>query len=161
VSDVLRLALALIHVGVAAVWVGSMLYSLGVVQPAALRFFGAPERFEDFAITMASGARWKVIALIGALALSGAGLTVLDVVEADALDRAWLGLVGAKAVLLVAATATFAAVSWRLWPARLFAPRSALEAVQVRFRRTATGLTGLVGVAFVLGVVTDAVGPAR
>lgn len=158
-TTAVRVVLGVIHAGVAAAWVGSMLYSLLVVQPAAQRFFASPSRFEDFATAMASGARPKVLALIGALAASGAGLTVVEVAAADDVSALWLAVLAAKAVLLLAAATTFAVVSWRLWPARLFAAPAELEAVQGRFRRVALGMTGLVGLAFVLGVVADALGP--
>jgi hypothetical protein len=44
-------------------------------------------------------------------------------------------------------------VSWRGWPARVFALPAELPALHRRFRRVALVMTGLVGAAFVLGVV--------
>lgn len=155
----LRLVLGLVHVGVAAAWLGAMAYSLAVVQPTAARFFPTRSSFEDFAVSMAAGARPKVLAMIGTLAGSGVGVTVVELVDTDDPSGAWLAVVFVKAVVLVAATATFALVSWRLWPARLFAPVAELAVVQARFRRVALGLTALVASGLALGVVADVLGP--
>jgi hypothetical protein len=53
----------------------------------------------------------------------------------------------------VAAAAVFWWVSWRGWPARVFALPAELPALHRRFRRVALAMTGLVCAAFVLGVV--------
>ncbi len=155
-----RFLLGGLHTGVAAAWLGAMLYSLFVVQPRARSHLGSPAAFEALALALAAGARWKVLGLIAALAGSGIGLTAVEVATVDgAVAGGWLALMATKAVLLVAATAVFAAVSWRLWPARLFTPPSELAAVQDRFRGVALALIGLVAGALVAGVAADAVGP--
>lgn len=155
-----RFVLGGLHAGVAAAWLGAMLYSLFVVQPRARAFLGSANAFEDLALVLAAGARWKVLGLIAVLAGSGSGLVAVEVAAADdAVSRGWLALMAAKAVLLFAATAVFAVVSWRLWPARLFTPPAELAAVQDRFRRVALVLTALVVTALVAGVAADAVGP--
>jgi hypothetical protein len=134
-----------------------MVYSLAIVQPRARRFLGSADRYEGFAVVLAAGARRGVLALIGLLAASGAGLVAVESAGARDPGALWAVLVGLKALLLVAATAVFAHVSWRLWPARLFALPAELEALQARFRATALALTGLVGAAFALGAVAGAV----
>ena len=135
----------------AAVWFGAMAYSLAVVQPRAARFLGDERRSEGFAATLAAGARWKVIGLIAVLAASGIALVLLTG------DRSggWWALVVVKSVLLVAALALFANVSWRLWPARLFAPDSELPAVRRSFRRSAWALTAIVAAEIALGAAAD------
>jgi hypothetical protein len=60
-------------------------------------------------------------------------------------------LIAVKAGLTLAAAAAFWWVSWRGWPARVFALPAELPAQQRRFRRIALLMTGLVGAAFVLG----------
>jgi hypothetical protein len=40
------------HLTIAAVWLGSMVYSLTVVQPRVERFFPDPERREEFLVTL-------------------------------------------------------------------------------------------------------------
>jgi uncharacterized membrane protein len=158
--SVLRALLVLVHLGVAAAWLGGMLYSLFVVQPKLTAFFVDPQEREDFATVLAAGARWKVLGLAAALALSGAGLVAVEIAEADAPGVAWVALVVAKGALLAAATSLFAYVSWRLWPARLLAAMSEspeLEGIQRRFRLVAVALTALIAAGLVAGVLADAV----
>jgi uncharacterized membrane protein len=159
-ADVLRTALALVHVVVAAAWLGGMLYSLVVVQPRLKTFFQDAGEREDFATVLASGARWKVLGLAAALVLSGAGMTAIELNEADSPSGAWIALVVAKALLLAAAVALFAYVSWRLWPRRLLANLSGspeLQEIQARFRVISLTLTALVAAGLVAGVIADAV----
>lgn len=49
--------LAVVHVGLAAVWLGSMLYSLMIVQPRAARVLGGDDdRLEEFLTVVGWGA---------------------------------------------------------------------------------------------------------
>ena len=98
-----------------------------------------------------------MLGLIALLAASGAGLVAVEVAGARDPGTAWAVLVAAKALLLVAAALVFAHVSWRLWPARLFARADEVEALQRRFRATALGLTAIVATAFALGAVAGAI----
>ena len=138
-----------IHIGIGAVWLGSMVYSLGVVQPRIGRIFPDPVKAEDVYRELAAGNRWRVVAMIVFLGLSGAALMLTGS------DRtpAWWALIVAKAVLLLAAAAGFWWVSWRGWPLRVFALPAELPALQRRFRRVAVTMTAMVGAAFVLGVL--------
>jgi putative copper export protein len=140
--------LTTVHAGTAAVWLGAMLYSLIVVQPRAAAALEDPE---PLFVSLAAGARWKVIAMCAVLAASGAGLIAIE----DDAPTAWAVLVGVKSALLIAALALFAHVSWRMWPARLFALPEEVPAHRRRFRAVALTLTTLVGTAFVLGTVAD------
>lgn len=144
-------ALVLIHAGIGAVWLGAMAYSLLVVQPRAHRFFADPLEYEQFAATVAAGARWKVLAMMAALALTGAALAWLGI--ADGRPAAWTGLVIAKGGLLLVSLALFWSVSWRLWPRRLFALPSELPALRRRFQLTALALTATVAASFALGIL--------
>jgi hypothetical protein len=139
----------LIHIGIGAVWLGSMVYSLGVVQPRIGRLFGDPAKAEDVYSELAAGNRWRVVAMIVFLGLSGAAL-ILDRSDRTAF---WWVLIAAKMALLIAAAGCFWWVSWRGWPARVFALPAELPALHRRFRRVAVVMTALVGAAFVLGVV--------
>jgi len=146
--------LILIHSGVGAVWLGSMVYSLGVVQPRIGRLFGDAARAEDVYRELAAGNRWRVVVLIVTLAASGAGLTALLAAEpGHRTGPWWWALVAAKGGLAIIAAACFWWVSWRGWPARIFALPAELPGLQRRFRRVALVMTGLVGAAFVLGVL--------
>jgi uncharacterized membrane protein len=143
--------LVLLHIGVAALWLGSMLYSLFVVQPAVPRAIEDPTRAEDVYRELGAGNRWKVIGLIAALALSGLGLVLVE----SGHSTGWWLAVGGKMVLLLAASVLFWWVSWRAWPRRVFALPAELPAEQARFRRVAITLTVLVGAAFVVGVAAS------
>jgi Flp pilus assembly protein TadB len=138
-----------VHAGVGALWLGSMAYSLFVVQPRVARVLAAGPA-EDVYRELAAGNRWRVVALIAALAVSGLALVPLS-----AHPRGWWLLVIFKTLLLVLATAVFWWVSWRGWPRRVFALPEELPAVQRRFRRVAIVMSGLVGLGFVLGVVVS------
>lgn len=141
--------LGLIHTGIGAVWLGSMVYSLGVVQPRIGRLFPDPAKAEDVYRELAAGNRWRVVAIIVFLGLSGAALLV------GAADRTatWWALIVTKALLLLAAAGGFWWVSWRGWPARVFALPAELPRLQRRFRTVALAMTALVALAFALGTV--------
>jgi hypothetical protein len=145
-------ALILVHLGVGALWLGSMSYSLFVVQPRVARVLPDPAQAEELYREFGAGNRWRVIGLIATLAVTGVGLAVVIVVQ-NGQSVAWWLAIGAKGLLLVAASALFWWVSWRGWPRRIFALPAELPATQARFRRVALVMTGLVACAFGLGVV--------
>jgi hypothetical protein len=138
-------ALLLAHVGVATLWLGAMAYSLFVAQPRLGRLLGGDtERIEDAHRELAQGNRWRVLGMIAVLWLTGAALAVVH-------PGHWWPL-AVKAVALAGATALFWWVSWRGWPARVFALPEELPALQRRFRRIALTMFALVGTAFIAGV---------
>jgi hypothetical protein len=116
---------------------------------------GRGERYEAFATELAAGARWKVLGLAALLGGSGAGLVAVELAGEPDPSAAWTALIVAKGALLLAAVALFAHVSWRLWPARVFAVAGELEPVRRRFRGAALGLMGLVSLGLVLGAIAD------
>jgi Flp pilus assembly protein TadB len=133
-----------LHIGVSAAWLGSMGYSLFVVQPKLARLAGGSvERLEYFHRELAHGNRWPVAGLICVLWLSGAGLLWLG-------SFSWLAV--PKAALLAGATALFWWISWRAWPRRVFALPEELPALQATFRRVALTMFTLVLLAFILGL---------
>lgn len=136
------------HAVAAAVWLGAMAYSLGVVQPRAREFLGEAT-YESFAATLAAGARWRVLGLCAFLAATGGGLVAL---HGQARGGWWWALIGAKTVALAIAVAVVAWVSWRLWPQRVLAAPSELGGVRGRFAAAALTLVALVAVAVVLGI---------
>jgi hypothetical protein len=141
--------LLLPHVGVAALWLGSMAYSLFVVQPRVARLLRDPGRAEEIYRELGAGNRWRVIGLIAALWVTG---ILLVIVHKGSVGTLWWSAVAAKALLLGAASALFWWVSWRGWPRRVFALPAEVPAEQARFRRVALWMLALAGVAFVLGV---------
>jgi hypothetical protein len=130
------------HLGLAAVWLGSMLYSLVVVQPRVERFFPDPERREEFLLALAHGNRRPVVALIAALLLTDLAVLITR-------PEGRLGY-GIALVPYLLAGALFVHVSWRHWPARVFALPEELPGFQRRLRRLAWTMLGLVGVAFLM-----------
>jgi hypothetical protein len=148
-GDVVTFVVTLVHVGVATLWFGSMAYSLFVVQPRLARALADPVRAEDVYRELAAGNRWRVVGLIAVLGLTGAALLLVH----DGRSAAWWVAVAAKAALLVGAAALFWWVSWRGWPRRIFALPAEIPTEQARFRRVALVMVGLVGAAFLLGVV--------
>jgi Flp pilus assembly protein TadB len=138
--------IAIIHAGLAAAWVGGMAYSLFVVQPKLKKYFaGRDDDREHLTAVIASGNRYKVLALIGVIAATGVVLLLLD-------HRHWW-LHALKAVLLLAATAIFWFVSWRHWPRRIFATAAERPALQRQLITLATIMLTLAGTAFALGVL--------
>jgi hypothetical protein len=157
---ILTTFLLLAHATVAALWGGSMAYSLLVVQPRLASLVGddpGDHRLEDAHRQLAQGNRWPVAGLITVLWISGIALVVRRATGADggdaAVSAAWWAAVTVKAVLLAGATGLFWWVSWRGWPRRVFALPDELPALRRRFRGVALTMAGLVGVAFALGVL--------
>jgi hypothetical protein len=97
---------AIVHLTIAAVWLGSMVYSLAVVQPKVARFFDDIQRREEFITTLAQGNRWRVVGLIVAL-IATAAATIVTTSRAAAIGYAVV--IGLYAV----AAATFVYISWR------------------------------------------------
>ncbi|MFC6020584.1 hypothetical protein ACFP2T_30980 [Plantactinospora solaniradicis] len=148
-----RAVVVLVHAGVAALWLGSMAYSLFVVQPKLARMVDAPpaeepQRVEDAQRILAHGNRWPVTGLIGVLWVTGLALALL------AQERSATGwtVLAVKAALLAGASGLFWWVSWRGWPRRVFALPAELPGLQRRFRLVALTMCGLVGAAYALGV---------
>jgi Flp pilus assembly protein TadB len=145
--------LSLVHALVGTLWLGSMGYSLFVVQPRIARVLRNPEQAEDLYRELGAGQRWRVVWLIGLLFVSGLGLVGL----VRPAPVGWWIVVAAKAVLLLGASVLFWWVSWRGWPRRVFSLPAELPDVQRRFRYVALAMLGLVGAGYVLGVVADTV----
>ena len=138
------------HLGVGALWLGSMAYSLFVVQPRLAALMPDPARAEEVYRTLAAGNRWRVVGLIAALWVTGGVLVAL---HNGPTGTGWWLAIGAKVLLLAAASGLFWWVSWRGWPRRVFALPAELLAEQARFRRVALAMAALVGAAFVIGAV--------
>jgi hypothetical protein len=132
---------AIAHLTIAATWLGSMTYSLNVVQPKVSGFFADQERHEEFLVTLAHGNRWKVVALICALVLTAAGV-VVTAPRATAIG--YIVVLG----LYTAAALIFVNVSWRHWPARVFALPEELPRFRRSLARQAWTMLALVGAAF-------------
>lgn len=137
----------------AALWTGSMTYSLMVVQPRAARFFGNGERdddrLEEFLTVLAHGNRWRVLAMAATLIVSAAAIVAVG---------PWGGARVVYGIALgsdAAATAVFVHVSWRHWPARVFALREERAGFRRRLLMSARAIWVLVGTGFVLALVAS------
>lgn len=151
--DVLGIGFAVLHTLVAATWFGAMSYSFAVLHPRALQFFGSDERgFEELMTFLAAGARWKVLGACAVLAASGVGLGLLVWARGEVPGTVWTALVLAKTALFLVTVGVFVHVSWRMWPARVFALPHEVPGHQRRFRYIAVALLVLVGTQIVLGV---------
>jgi hypothetical protein len=131
----------------AAVWTGSMTYSLQIVQPRSARFFTDDDQLEEFLTVLASRNRWPVVAMATTLIVSATALLVLG---------PWPGarpVYGTALALDLAATAIFANVSWRHWPARVFALPEERPDFRRRLRMSARAIWLLVGAGFALALV--------
>ena len=130
---------------VAAIWLGSMSYSLAVVQPKVATFFPDADEREPFLVLLAHGNRWKVVGLVAVLSVTGLAVAVVS---------GGLVAIGYAIALLLyaAATGIFWYVSWRHWPARIFAVRPELPGFQRRLHLLATTMLLLVTVAFLVAL---------
>lgn len=137
-------AVQVCHLVLAAIWMGSMIYSLIVVQPKVAAFFTDDEEREVFLAALANGNRWRVVALAGALTDSGA------VVVAGADSTPVRVGYSAALILYLAAVAVFIDVSWRHWPARVFALAHERAGFRKALKRRAWTMAALVGTGFVV-----------
>ncbi len=137
--------LALAHLVLVALWLGSMGYSLVVVQPKVARYFTDPRQREDFLTTLAQGNRWPVVALVSGLLATGVGTALAAPVP---VGRGYaLALPGYAAAAVI-----FVDVSWRHWPARVFATLAEVPGFQRRLRRRAWAMVLLVGAGFLVAL---------
>ncbi len=141
-----RTVLVVVHLAVVATWVGSMTYSLGVVQPTVASFFPDEHRREEFLISLAHGNRWKVVRLVAVLLLTGIGVVGTSVGKPVMFGylASWL--------LYATAAGIFVHVSWRHWPARVFALPHELAGFRRRLQAQAVTMLALVGTGFVVGL---------
>lgn len=70
-SDALWMLLVVVHLTVAAAWMGSMAYSLIQVQPTVDTFFPDEQRREEFLVLLGHGNRWKVVGLVAVVIGTG------------------------------------------------------------------------------------------
>ena len=148
--DCLLLAMTVLHLAVAGIWVGSMSYSLTVVQPRLARYFPDVHERERLLITLANGNRWRVVGLIAVLGGSGLTVVVRSVAQWTAVGFT------AALVCYAGAAGVFWYVSWRHWPARVFALEAEVVGFQRRLRRLATAMLVLVAGGFVIAVTVTA-----
>lgn len=145
------LLLTAVHLLAGAAWFGAMVYSFFILQPRARHYFLKDREYEDFLATVSHGARWLMLTTLGVIGSSGVLLTLAHAPRP--ISAAWAVVIGLKGMLFVGAVGLFAHVSWRLWPARVFATVSELPRVRRVFFRAAVVMITVVVVSMVLGVI--------
>jgi hypothetical protein len=141
----MSIVFAFVHLAVAATWFGSMAYSLAVVQPRVATFFTDSARREEFLTVLAQGNRWRVVAMIAVLLLTGLGTALTAPTQAAFGFGVAVGLDAVAALI-------FVDVSWRHWPSRVFASAEELPAYQRALRVRARSMLVLVGLGFVVAL---------
>ncbi|WP_330277846.1 hypothetical protein OG205_20530 [Lentzea sp. NBC_00516] len=138
----------LVYLVLTTLWLGSMVYSLVVVQPRVARFFRDDEQREEFLVVLANGNRWPVVALVVGLLFSGGGVAIAG---SGAVSVGFTLAVG----LDVVAAGIFVDVSWRHWPARIFALPEEIPGFRRRLTVRAATMTVLVGVSYVVALAVS------
>jgi hypothetical protein len=146
-TAILEPVLAAIHLLSAAAWFGALGYRLFVVDPKARKLVGDGTELERFALHMADGMRWAVLAALLTCGLSGFALAGLRWnPSAD-----WFALIAIKAGLWAVALAGFTYVSWVYWPRRVFATADEWAGVRRRGLLLSLTMIGVAGLGMVLG----------
>lgn len=138
----------LVYLVLTTLWLGSMVYSLVVVQPRVARFFRDDEQREEFLVVLANGNRWPVVALIVGLLLSGGAVAFAG---SGAMSVGYTLAVGLDLV----AAGIFVDVSWRHWPARIFALPKEIPGFRRRLTMRATTMTVLIGASYVVALTVS------
>ncbi len=138
----------LVYLVLTTLWLGSMVYSLVVVQPRVARFFRDDEQREEFLVVLANGNRWPVVALVVGLLLSGGGVAFAG---SGAVSVGFTLAVGLDLV----AAGIFVDVSWRHWPARIFALPEEIPGFRRRLTVRAATMTVLIGVSYVVALTVS------
>lgn len=138
----------LVYLVLTTLWLGSMVYSLVVVQPRVARFFRDDEQREEFLVVLANGNRWPVVALVVGLLLSGGGVAIIG---SGAVSVGFTLAVGLDLV----AAGIFVDVSWRHWPARIFALPEEIPGFRRRLTVRAATMTVLIGVSYVVALTVS------
>jgi len=146
-------ALRAIHLLSAAAWFGSLVYRVFVVDRKMASFFGGGSEYERFALHLAHGMRYVVLAALVTCGLSGfalAGIHWNASVE-------WQSLMAMKMALWVLAFALFGYISWVYWPRRVFTDASEWNAIRRRGLVLSLAMIGIAGLAMVLGQLGQSV----
>lgn len=145
--------LAILHALAGGLWLGGVFYSLFVLRPRAQRYFAREAQFEEFVAAVSHGGRAKFLLALAGIAVTGAGLAYLRW-RAD--SPGWLTVLCVKTALFLTIAGAFAYISWRLWPARVFAAGAELRGVQGRFRQIGVAIFAAGVLSLALGVVMHA-----
>ncbi|MBN9517948.1 hypothetical protein J0H58_05410 [bacterium] len=137
-----------VHGMSAAAWFGAIFYRTLVVDGKAFHYFPDAAGYERFSTHLADGMRHVVTA--GMLTCAGSGFVLVGL-RWNPDSPAWLGLVGAKVVVQLAAAGLFAYVSYVHWPWRSLAAPEEFAGYRREGHRLALGMVALSGLGFLLG----------
>jgi hypothetical protein len=143
----------LAHVLVGAGWLGATWFSLVVLHRRGPECFERDADFEQFITMLSDGNRRRIVGALVASVVTGGLLAWL---VARGADRAWWALVAAKVVFAAGSGAIIYVVSWRLWPARVFALAHELQALRAAQTRLRICAVALLGASCALGILAQA-----
>ncbi|HEX4610623.1 MAG TPA: hypothetical protein VH092_20705 [Urbifossiella sp.] len=132
----------------AAAWFGAIFYRTLVVDGKAFRYFADVAEYERFSTHLAHGMRYTVTAGMLTCAASGFALAGL---RWNPENPVWLGLIGAKVVVQLAAAGLFAYVSYVHWPWRSLATPGEYAGYRREGTHLAAAMVMLSGTGFLLG----------
>jgi hypothetical protein len=142
------------HVLVGAAWLGATWYSFAVLHRRGPACFDEDRDFERFITAISDGNRQRIFGAAAWLAASGAALIWL--LRAQVRGELWWWLVAGKAALMVATLAIVSTISWRMWPARIFALEHELPALRATQTRLRAAMVLMLGLGCALGVIAHA-----
>jgi len=143
--------LLLIHDLVGGLWLGIILFVWIYMYPRARGLFAEDRDLEIFFLTLVDGSRWTVLAVCGAIGLSGIGMVAAH--RGTSPSVIVVALLAIKGAILTAAAWVVTHISWKMWPARVFATNAELPRIRRRFLVVALLMVALLGSALVLGIV--------
>ena len=150
-------AARLVHVLGAALWLGSIYFSATALHQRAPKLFERDEAFEAFITGLSDGNRRRHLTAFMACLLSGAALVASSgpraASQASGAWGLWWALMALKLGLWGAGAALFGVISWRLWPARVFALAQELDGVRRQGTLARWALLGVLGAGACAGVV--------
>ncbi|NKY89344.1 hypothetical protein [Nocardia veterana] len=137
-----------------AVWFGSMVYSVVVVQQFQFKAED-PEEIEEMGQMMADGSRQRIARLAIIAGISGVMAAITRAVHTPAPGGAWVALMIVKAVLFVVACAAFGFQSWWVWPKRIFARTEEMPGIRRTFFTLSLTMAVTLGAILAIDVVAQ------
>ena len=131
-----------------AAWFGAIFYRTATVDRKVKSYCPEPAEYERLSIHLAHNMRYMVWGGILTCGLSGFALVGL---RWQPENEAWLGLMGAKVVVWLAAVGLFCYVSYRHWPWRALAAPTESDRYRAEAQRLAWLMVALSAMGFLLG----------
>jgi uncharacterized membrane protein len=148
-------ALTALHVLVGAGWMGSTYYAFTVLHPRTPELIESDQQAEDYLIAITHGNRYRVGFAFAVTLLSGLLLIAIEPQQRSA-DELWRAMIGAKLGLWCLTLALFVYVSWKVYPARIFAVGEEIVAFRRRGTILRASMLSLVALNTIFGVIAHA-----